>query len=980
MVEEAEVSPARGMLDPVTARASSAVLVGRDGELAALRDALKRARSGEPAAVLVGGEAGVGKTRLVEEFQRAAATEGAQVLTGRCVELGEEGLPFAPFAAALRELMRRDGRSAFAGFEAEFARLLPELGPAGPEASADRGHLFDLVVGLFERLATERPLVLVIEDLHWADRSTRDLISFMVRSARGARALFVATYRSDELHRGHPLRPFLAELDRVRGIERLDLDRLDREGTAEILHHLVGGEPAALLVDSVFDRAQGNPFFIEELAACTDSKVGCTLPASLRDLLLSRVDRLAEPAQRILRIAAVGGTRLGHRLLARAAAVPDVELEEGLRAAVAAQLLVANPEGGYEFRHALVREAVHDDLLPGEHARLHARYAAAVEAEPDLVAAGRAAAEIAHHWHAAQDYPRALPAAVVAAEEAGARYAYAEKSQLLDRALQLWEVVPDAEALLGMDHLALLEKSLAAAIKAGDYARALGLARAALDEVDSSAEPLRAARLLERRAKLLRTFGKSDGATELRRAYELAGHVDDAAQRATLLADLADALIPVDREGGARIAQEAAAVAQDLGDAGAAVSAAITFGRVCSRLLSVEAGLVEMQRATERAQAAGDLAVRVRALVNMSDLLFEVGHYAESARWAEDGWPDAQRLGLDRTAGMFLLTNHAEALLALGRWDEAEARLAEAYRLDPPGTLGLPHLVLRSQLRLARGDARAGELVGRTVGFLSAAYLAPQSRLTVHELRLTATLAAGDVVGALAAARIALDGPGLDASVLAAEPRYAWPLLATVARAAAAGSDEELAARVRTVAGQVPARYPAEQAYAAEVAALLAGPDADPEQVCAAWQTAVLAWRLDGQPYPLSRVLLAYAESAAATAERGAAADALAEAGAIASQLGATPIVDAVATLGRRLGVRGAAGAAGASGEVLTGRELEVLRLVAEGLSNRRIAERLFISPKTASVHVSRIIAKLEASNRVEAAVLARRLGLLDSV
>ncbi|MGE5831258.1 MAG: LuxR C-terminal-related transcriptional regulator, partial [Micromonosporaceae bacterium] len=527
--------------------------------------------------------------------------------------------------------------------------------------------------------------------------------------------------------------------------------------------------------------------------------------------------------------------------------------------------------------------------------------------------------------------------------------------------------------------LALLEKSLTAAIQAGDHARALGLVRAALAEVDASAEPLRAARLLERRAKLLRTFGKSDGAAELRQAYDLAGRVDDATQRATLLADLAAALASADREGGARIAQEAAAVARDLGDAAVGVSAAITFGRVCSRALSVEAGLVEMQRAAEQARAAGDLAGRVRALVNMSDLLFELGRYAESAQSAEDGWPDAQRLGLGRTSGVFLLTNHAEALLALGQWDAAEAQLAEAYRLDPPGTLGLPYLVLRSRLRLARGHPSAAELATRTVGFLSAGYLALQPRLAVQELRISAALAAGDTAGALTAARAALAGVAPDASALAVEPRYAWPLLTAAARAAAAGSDEELQVRVRTLAGQIPARYPAEQANAAEVTALL-GAGATPEQACAAWQTAVLAWRLDGQPYPLARVLLAHAESAAAAGEKSLAADLLTEAGAIASQLAAAPIVDAVATLARRLGVRGqAGGAAAGTGEVLTGRELEVLRLVADGLSNRRIAERLFISPKTASVHVSRIIAKLEASNRMEAAALARRLGLLDS-
>src|SRR5262245_12508504 len=219
------MSGARVMLDDVSTRPATA-LVGREAEFAALRDLLKRARAGEPAAMLVGGEAGVGKTRLVAEFLAYAQAEGAQVLAGQCLELGEEGPPFAPFAAALRDLMRRAGPAVFAGHEQEFARLLPELGPVGPEAVVDaqRGALFELVAGLFSRLAEERPLVFVVEDLHWADRSTRDLIAFLVRSARTARTLLLCTFRSDELHRGHPLRPFLAELDRVREVERLELD------------------------------------------------------------------------------------------------------------------------------------------------------------------------------------------------------------------------------------------------------------------------------------------------------------------------------------------------------------------------------------------------------------------------------------------------------------------------------------------------------------------------------------------------------------------------------------------------------------------------------------------------------------------------------------------------------------------------------------------------------------------------------------
>src|ERR1700754_2890933 len=402
-----------GMLDLMAAHAHSEVLVGREADLAVLRDALKRVRHAEPSTVLVGGEAGVGKTRLVEEFRRDLG-DSVRVLTGQCLGLGEEGLPFAPFAGAVRDLVRAEGTAILDGNEREFARLLPELGPPPEFGDARRGRLLESVGTLLGRIAAQQPVVLVIEDLHWADRSTRDLIDYLVRAVRLPQLLLIATYRSDELHRGHPLRPFLAELERVRGVHRHEIDRLDREGTAELLTHLIGVEPDPPTVDAVNERSQGNPFFIEQFAASTDPGCG-DIPATLRDLLLSRVDLLPEPAQRVLRVAAVGGTRFGHELIWRVSGMSEPALESALRNVVAAQFIVVGTDGGYEFRHALVREAVHDDLLPGEHARLHGRYAQALEASPHLVEADRAAAEIAHHWHAARDHPRALVAAKRAA-------------------------------------------------------------------------------------------------------------------------------------------------------------------------------------------------------------------------------------------------------------------------------------------------------------------------------------------------------------------------------------------------------------------------------------------------------------------------------------------------------------------------------------------------------------------------------------
>ncbi|XVU27247.1 helix-turn-helix transcriptional regulator [Actinoplanes sp. CA-054009] len=1080
------------MLDLVTAY--SEVLVGREPDLAALRDALKSTRSAEPSTMLVGGEAGVGKTRLVEEFRRGLAGEPVRVLTGQCLELGEEGLPFAPFAGAVRDLVRSEGTAVLDGHHRELAQLLPELGPPAPQ----RGLLFEAVGALLGRLSAEQPLVLVIEDLHWADRSTRDLIGFLVRSARLPRLLLIATYRTDELHRGHPLRPFLAELDRVRGVRRHELDRLDRDGTAEMLTHLLGAEPDPGVVDTVNERAQGIPFFIEQFAASADPACG-DIPGSLRDLLLSRVDQLPEPAQRVLRVAAVGGTRFGHGLLTRVAGVDEADLESSMRVVVAAQLVVvldaADDDGVYEFRHALVREAVHDDLLPGEHARLHARYARALEAEPHLVGVGRAAAEIAHHWHAARDHPRALVTAKVAADEAGGRFAWAEQSRLLDRVLELWEDVPDAEAQLGLDHLDLLEEAALAAIESGDHMRAFSLTRAALGDIDAEAEPLRAGRLLVRRAKLLRTAGKSDGRAECDEAFRLLRAAPHGNDRVRLLSDLAHILAGIDRDRAVEVAEVARVDATEMGDLDALVAAEMAYGLACAGRIPPTEALPTIRAAIAQAREARDLPSLARGLVNLSDQLYETGDYEASAAAAAEGLPDAHRVGVSRTIGVYLLANHAEALIALGRWDEADARLAEAARLDPPNTLALHWLRLRSRLRLARGRDDAEALVSRSLSFLSRPFLVTEVRLAIHELRLLSALSTATPQAAADLARSSLAEPAMGTL-----PRYTWAILANAARAARSANDRPLAEEIATRAATLPRRFPAEHAYAAQTEALLHGGEP-------AWRAAVAAWRTDGHPHELATALLDLAEtlaadrassrapalipaprpapsplpaptvaelspaaSAAGSPSAGSAlaglssaasaaglpsagsavaglssaasasgspsvaaelssvafapvaevsdsfadgavgaapsgsgsgssavaadeapsavalepavagpgvAELIAEAIALANVLGATPLVEAAETLARRLGIRAAGVPATAGTEILTAREREVLRLVAEGHSNSRIAADLYISPKTASVHVSRIIAKLEVANRVEAAAVAHRLGLL---
>ena len=359
----------------MSGRASSPVLVGRDEQMAALEAAFASVRQGGPSAVLLGGEAGVGKSRLVSEFGRTAALAGARVLTGGCLALGTDGLPFAPFTAVLRDLVHEMGADAVASMlpgrtTRGLARLLPELGEpdTGGDPAEARARLFEEVLSALDHLTRHSPVVLVIEDAHWADRSSRDLLTFLIGNQRALSGLLiVVTFRSDELHRTHPLRPLLASLDRIAWVERVELPRLTRHDTGELVVRILGRQPAGDLADALYHRSAGNPLFVEALLCC-DGELSAELPESLRDLLLESVRRLPEDTQEVLRVASAGGETTGHALLGAVTGLDDAALTRAVRPAVIANVL--HPRGdGYAFRHELIREAVHEDLLPGEHGR-----------------------------------------------------------------------------------------------------------------------------------------------------------------------------------------------------------------------------------------------------------------------------------------------------------------------------------------------------------------------------------------------------------------------------------------------------------------------------------------------------------------------------------------------------------------------------------------------------------------------------------
>ena len=972
----------------MTSRAVSPVFAGREAELTALARAFDDAASGLTATVLVGAEAGGGKSRLVGEF--AARLDGrALVLAGGCVELAGAGLPYAPFTAALRQLVRERGTVGVAELlggrdTGELARLLPQFGapPAGADPDLARARLFELVLALLEALAGLLPLVLVVEDVHWADHPTRDLLSFLIRNLRHAAVLLVVTFRSAELHRSNPLRALLAGLSRMPGVSRVELPRLSHSQVQAQLEGILGRPPEPAVTTAVYQRSDGNPLFTEALVNA-DGTVSRGVPWSLRDQLLGAVKELPEQTQQVLRAAAAGGVRVGHELLAGVTGLDDTALAAALRPAVDADVVVADADG-YSFRHDLIRQAVWEDLLPGERARAERAFAEALEAGPALDVDGMVQVRLALHWRGANEPERALRAAWAAAADAADRFAVAEQLQMLEQVLDLWDRVPAAAEDTGTDRVGVTELAADAARWAGEPDRGLALVEAALGEVGEAGDPGRRASLLLRRAVLRQQALLPGQVEDLQAALRLARSPDRV--RAEILAQLSRALWLRGRDEEAkRGAEELTGLAQRLGDQEYQAEALMALAQIGAR--EGHDVIAALLGARETARRIGSVQLEMRACAGIAHVLEGRGDHERAIQAGREGLARARQLGLARFAATPIGLNLAASLTSAGRWDEALEVIAEALGLDPAPEGRAYLLLLRGWIAVARGEYDTAAHIIRQLRMPPAdaqggAQAASQLALLIAWLVTEVRLAQGDLVGALAAVRTAsVQRPD-------AEPHYLWQLLATGMRACADAGSVRLPPEARDLAGLrhaleraaagIPRPGPVERAHAAVFAAEASRAAGCPDR--AAWDAAAAAWESLGQPYPLACALLRAAAAAAAAGDRDAAASRLQQAADLAGQLRARPLLAQISQLARRAHVEIAG--AGPDGPAapfgLTGRELEVLRLVAAGLGNREIAAELFISPKTASVHVSNILGKLGVASRGEAAATAHRLHLFD--
>ena len=981
----------------VASRVSSTTFVGRSAELAELEAALADAADEHPWLVFVAGDSGVGKTRLVSELSERARAAGARVISGDCVELGEGELPYAPIVTALRALARAHDPvldELPAPVRAELATLLPEL---GPDDSADRAadpsaqsRLFEALLSLLDRLGRDGPLLLAVEDLHWADKATRAFFAFLGRSLCRERVLVVATYRSDELHRRHPLRPLLAELERDTRSRRIDLQPLTREELAEQLTDILGAAPAPDLVERVFVRSEGHPLFVEELLAAGLDGRG-SLPPTLRDALMVRVERLSPTPQEVLRVIAVG-QQLDDEILAEVTGLERPALHEALREAVANHILAVTPEGRYRFRHALLREVVDDDLLPGERAGFDLRLAHALEARAERDGLGvYLAAAIAHHYASAGDQPAALRASVRAAEAAERVHAYGESAALYERAVQLFDRVSDPEALAGADRVTILTRAAEAHMLDTDFARQEALTRAALALIDERAEPYRAARLLDVLQHAEWHLGRGDDAlATIEHGLSLLPADEMSPERGVLLGKRAKSLMLRGKYTSAvAAAREALAVGDALDEESLRGRALDAMGTSLMALGEVEEGAATLREAVALARAGGSIAQLSSTYVSLSESLHLAGRLREARAVADEGYE--QEL---RSNDLWLLLLRAELAIEAGDWDAAAQMLGSARR-RPVGSTLINLDLRRAQLALGRGEHGAAREHLDEAAAIGVGLDEPQFTGVLGALRAELERREGDLAAARRAVQDALDRletctddaarlarvSAEGATVEADAAQRARDLGEADAERAALTAADLHVARAEAAAGN---DGPLELAWLhiARAERTRAAGAADPS----AYAAAAEAWAALERPYPAALMRYREAEAHVNAGDRDAAVAAAREARATASRIGAGWLrseVDGLAARARlSLGEDGAVVAdpepEAASDDPfgLTPRERQVLELVARGATNREIGAALFMAEKTASVHVSRILAKLDVRSRTEAAGVAHRLRL----
>lgn len=976
------------MMDLVQLERNPVPLIGRRAEL----DELERVLGGvRPGAVLLAGDAGVGKTRLLAEFRAGLVDGGTQVLIGHCVDFGDAAPPYLPFAELFSGATERP----------ELAAVLSEHHPAvarlafrrGDGPAIGRDDLVDDVHAALSRLGAAGPVVVIVEDAHWADRSTLDMLSLLFTRGFDMPVGVVVSYRTDDLHRRHPLRPVLAQWSRLPGVSRTTLAPLPDSDVAELVRSLHDAPMPASTVHGIVTRAEGNAFFAEELLGASADSGG--LPADLAGLLLVRLDTLDEDSRAVVRAAAVSGRQVAHTLLTDVTDLADTALEVAVRTAVERHVLVPAADG-YAFRHALLAESVYDDLLPGERIRLHGRYVAA------LVAAGSAAdvVDLARHARAAHDRETAVRAGLRAATAALGLGGPDEAAQQYEHLVRL--LAGDPALTPDVDRAAVTAGWVTALMTAGQSQRAIVVARGAVDDLAADAS-------VEHRAIALSVLAQA----ALIEDSWLAG--ETVQQGLALIPVLQPSELPTRRLGEARArlltaqarvsmgdrrfdeameaAGEALALAEHLGLSSISADASTTIARLKDHIGDPDSAAEGLAAVIESARRRNHLGAELRGHHHLGGVHLGLAQLDRAIEVYRTGAERAAELGRPWAPyGIDARVLAAIAAHTAGRWDLA-VELVDLTGQNPPA--------------LAEADlGAAGLLVAAGRGEMAALGRLPflQTFFTFNGMiAVNGAYAAIDLYGDAGNLAAAVDVHDEVVGLLSGMWGSMWfqgrirlsaLLIGQSATAAVTASRAdrkrllERATRLRDVAhrtmersraGDIPTG-PESMAWASRVDAefarlcWIAGIQAPEAATLAAlWSRTTDAFVVAGNPFEQarSRARWAAVSSAAGASDLDAV---MLPARSIAERLGAAPLLAELAVVS---GPNRRAASVTPVRDALTPRETEILGLVAQGRTNGEIGKRLFITTKTVSVHVSNILAKLGAAGRTEAAAVGRDRGLL---
>lgn len=969
------------------------LLIGRTDELTRLRDIADRSVEEGAQMVLLSGDAGIGKSSLTTMFLEQLAEVGWSGHVGHCIEYADRPLPFGPIVAILRSMLldNLDRVDDVVGHHRDdLAGLLPELNDEasnGSSLAGDVDRLFDAISTTFIGAARRRPMVVVVEDIHWADAATRDLLSSMVHSLGSARILLIVTERSAAVGRGHPLRTWLAELRRFTTVHSLELEGLSRDELTEQASAILGHEPDQGLLDELIERTEGNAYFSRELLMARREGSN-ELPTSLVAFLTSRLDRLADEEREVLRAVAVAGGVISHPILA--AMLPDLNVGPIVRRLFDESILALD-DADYRFGHALLREAILRDVLPFEAEELHRRAAEAILADPRRGTSLADLASLAMHWDHANDVDRSLAAATKAADAAAAVAAYETAAELSLQALRAWPLASAPEERTGLQRDQLL-------LNAADWLTSCFRGEEAVTLVSEALETWAAALPAGRRALLLARISfvvynlarPTEAVAILHEAEQLVGD-EVSAEAAQVHHRVSKQAVADGQIEPARAAAERAiAIATTEGPPVVLVEALATKALALGVGGDLHSGVALAREARELARSHGLHAQMVHTY--RTEWLI---HYFIEGR-TEAGF-EAMRAGLEyaeqhcgpRLRGGFRL-DLCLGYVESGRLEDAQPLFGPllSSKLDDLRRLEVLHTSALYGFEL--GDLALSESFLSEARELAERYQSAQE--TGLYFRLAAELARRQ--GRLDDAVELIDKAlklQLQADNLTYTRESIVEKVRIVGACAEAGRDiDDQRAEVEQLVAGFDGAGIANEAMRALMELELAAIDhtADAERA----DRAIDLLARSGMGYEAARARLTLVEvlmgGGASTRDRLEAE--LVDLHAVTSANGIRWIADRVAALAGLAHVQlddeqvdETPAPASEPAELphhLTTREVEVMSLLAEGLTNKGIGERLYVSPRTVSTHISNLLAKLGVSSRGEAAAAYHRLGLAEVI